>query len=911
MADQYKHLFAAVVPSRYAVRFELRDMNPGAAFEGTLRVELAVQGEGTREIELHAKQLEVLEAIAVSPLPSRSLGDGRLTADGDGVSATEIALDDAAETVLLRFPETLRGDVELKCRYRGRVSGPLLGVYHCNFAGDCAGVSTHFEPIYARYAFPCVDEPRAKARFDVTIVAPKGLTALSNMPARAQADLADGLEEHHFETTPLMSTYLLAFSVGSLGSIHAPEGSAPVPMTLYASAGQENLGRFALEVAASSLTYFEDFFGVKFPLPKLDLMVPPSFPIGGMENWGLITLTNRALLDDNASFMQRYRVAGLVAHEVSHMWFGNLVTPSWWEDLWLKEGFASWVSVLPLDAQFPGWRVWDRWAVDCVIGNDGAMEVDQYQDTHAVEVPLNHPSEIQEIFDGLSYDKGSVVVNMLYHALGRETFQKGLSAWFEKYKFGNCVTRDLWDVLAEISGKPVEKMMASWTRQEGFPVLEVRASSMDTSHGDWLISQRRFVLNGSVLADGEPNSKMAQAASWIVPLRALRALPTSTVDVEASEAVKEKMPSDPSSPVFLDGAEVRFPRREAWVKLNAGQHAPYRVLYSPEVLKELAKVAASGNDGPLSPLDRIGLVADGFALFRAGRLSTAPMMDLLQGLLLAERDSLVKAAHLEVAGRLLRIFGKRVAALPRFFARLLVAEKDRLGWGLESGPNESQADTALRPVLLSLLGLCEEESVSTEAVQLTEAYLAASRGVLMGRAPPRVDTRSVALRLGLSAAPHLWQPLCARLKATTLNEERDHVVSALTAGHRERAELEAWVTDALSGGLDTMDWSGVFVGLSKNKAHPTLAWEMLVRHWDAVFGAWGESQFKMKQIVSYAIPGAPDAATVKGFFADHPCDVASKTIGRCLEAMAVDVAFEQRSGDVDEYLNNTRVEEAK
>lgn len=882
MTVPYVHLLSAVRPKRYDVRFEFQKLGADDAFKGSLKADLDLLSPA-RTVELHAKCIQVHSAVVIFQ-------------SGEKLQMSEAVVQDASESVLLTFPSVVGpGSVVLECDFTGSIRGPLSGLYHCDFNG-IAGASTHFEPVYARYVFPCIDEPAAKAHFKISIVAPSALTVVSNMPEESSRSM-DGVTEHVFAETPRMSSYLLGFAIGDFSVIHL-EGKSPVPMALYAQRGKEKMGQFALEIAAYSLDFFEKFFDQKFPLPKLDLVVPPAFPIGGMENWGIITLTDRALMDETASLRKRQGVANLVAHEVSHMWFGDLVTPKWWDDLWLKEGFASWVNLLPLDAKYPEWRVWDSWILSKLYGGSskgGALEVDQYQATHPIEVAVNHPSEVQEIFDDLSYNKGSAVVNMLYHSLGHETFRKGLSEWLEKCKNSNSTTNELWGCLAAASGQPVAEMMTSWTQQMGFPVLEVTSSVCGE---DWEISQQRFSLKHV------KEEKRMKVNTWTIPV---------SFQHDGSAGCEER--------TLFSGCRTKIPRKGEWIKVNSGIRTPLRVCYSKELLQKIVKSGTA-----LKPMDRVGLVNDTFALVRAGMLEPSVLMSLLESLLATERDPLAWVGHIAVLRKVIDAFEgafedeEKARELKRFITHLVAPLKERLGW--EEQGTEDAWESLLRPEVLSLLGTLKDPEVCRESIQRAESYLCTapshSSGGLGGlnlkaafRSPcpacgglevPSSAVRGVALRVGLSNKASLWKSMCERLQAASNTEERDQLLIALM-GHSDGRVLEDWVAAAIGGKLPSQEWETLFAGLASNRHHKRLAWRMLIRHWDAVEKVWGQSQFKMKAIISHAMSKA-DPEEVQSFFERHPCDVAKRGIQQQLEGLEADARLNAKAQDLHNYFQS-------
>eukprot|EP00897_Mesotaenium_endlicherianum_P006583 jgi/Mesen1/5953/ME000301S05088 len=442
--------------------------------------------------------------------------------------------------------------------------------------------STQFEAIDARKALPCWDEPAVKAVFDVTLIVPQGLTGLSNMPPVSTTPRDDGSSAVRFAESPIMSTYLLAFVVGQLEKVSGTTKEG-VEVNVYTTPGKKEQGQFACDVAAKILSFFTEYFGIAYPLPKADLVAIPDFAAGAMENWGLITFRETALLVDgaNASAATRQHVAYVVSHELAHQWFGNLVTMQWWSDLWLNEGFATWVGWLGVDSTFPEWDVW-------------------------TQVPINDPKEINQVFDALSYMKGACVIRQLVAAVGAPSFKLGLNAYLDKHKYGNTVTNDLWAAIGEASGKPVKQMMDSWTAQMGYPLISVSPAS-DGAAGLHL-RQTRFLSAG--LPSPENDSQL-----WWVPVTAAACTPGG---------VLESLPVSTLSEKEADFAELVVPEG-GWLKLNSGQAGIYRVNYTPDMWQALARGVSSLE---LPPTDRLGVLMDAFALAKAGVLRTSQALEL-------------------------------------------------------------------------------------------------------------------------------------------------------------------------------------------------------------------------------------------------------------------------------------------
>ncbi len=436
-------------------------------------------------VTLHATELKVKKA---------SLSGGKLTSP---VLAKKISYNEKFETVTLDFGRTFKpGEAAaVYLEFEGTLNDKLHGFYRTAYEvrGEKRwGAATQFEATDARRAFPCWDEPDFKARFKCALIVPEGLSALSNMPVEHQSK-KNGIKHVHYEITPIMSTYLVCFVVADLEYIEGRDRNGTL-VRVYTVPGKKEQGKFALDVALHALPYFGDWFGVKYALPKCDMVSLPDFASGAMENWGLVTYRETALLVDaeNSSAAARQRVAEVVDHELAHQWFGNLVTMEWWTDLWLNEGFASYMGPKAVHDKFPEWKIWDQFIVADYLRALGSYAL---RNTHPIEIPVQDPAEIREIFDAITYSKGSSVNRMLEHYLGEEDFRKGLRNYIKQFAYKNAATNDLWDTLEKVSGKPVRAIMDGFTRQPGFPVLTVQ--SRKGKPGSLKLSQERFLFDGS------------------------------------------------------------------------------------------------------------------------------------------------------------------------------------------------------------------------------------------------------------------------------------------------------------------------------------------------------------------------------------------------------------------------------
>lgn len=735
----------AVVPSAYRI-----DLIPDLGH-------LAFTGHEDIEIDVAAPGDTVMLNQAGLTLSSARLEDGAVAA---------VSTNEANETATLRFPTTIpAGHHTLTIDYAGPIPGTPSGLYHDDYKthGGAARrmLVTQFEVADARRMFPGWDEPAFKATFQLSVTLPAGDTPISNMPVLSETPTGNGAKHVVFAATPRMSTYLLALVAGDFASRHATAGRTDVG--LFAPAGTESQGEGALAAAAAILPYYDDYFGVPYPLPKLDLIaIPGNYAAGAMENWGAITYIDNALLFDPATSAPRTRelVFEVVAHEMAHQWSGDLVTMGWWDNIWLNEGFATWMADKASDHFHPEWDIWPRQHQE----REQAMAQDAQPTTHPIQQVIHDVSEAGSAFDRISYQKGEQVIRMIEDWLGPDAFRDGMRGYMKAHAYGNTTSTDLWAALAEASHRDVAGVATSFTEQPGVPLVQVSRACTD-GRTTLTLTQGRFTINDPAAA------KLA----WQIPV-------TLGAPGVAGSAPQKLMLVGTATPSF-DGCGQPL-------KANLGEDGYYRTQYDAASLALLRASFAT-----LSATDQADLLGDQFALFRAGRAPLGEYLDLLTALQAAHVTSNAvwddTIDHVLDVDALLRGDAGR-AAFRSFASTLLTPQLTRLGW--DAKPGESFLDALLRPELVAALGKMEDPAVTAEAKARFAAFQADSRAV-----PPAL-LDPVTRIVGMQADLATWQALRDLGEAAPGTEEKLRYFGAMAAAH-DPALMQRNIAFATSGAV--------------------------------------------------------------------------------------------------------------
>jgi len=830
--DQYR-LPRTVTPVRYDIA--LSPDLARASFTGEVRIEVEIH-EPVDEIVLNALELELAEA------------------DLDGTAAAGITLDESTERATISFAEPVQpGHRHLRIAFTGTLNDKLRGFYRSTFTDDDGNerviATTQFESTDARRAFPCWDEPDLKAVFGVTLVVEDGLLAVSNSPVVEERDLGDGRREVRFGDTMKMSTYLVAFVVGPLEATE-PIDVDGVPLRVICTPGKTHMADFALEIGAHSLRYFAKYFGIRYPGEKLDFVGLPDFAMGAMENLGAVTFRENLLVIDpeRATRNELENVADVVAHEVAHMWFGDLVTMKWWNGIWLNEAFATFMELLCVDDFRPEW---DRW-VTFGLTRGAAMVIDAMESTRPVEFEVHAPEEAEGMFDVLTYQKGGGVLRMLEQYLGSEPFRSGIVRYIDKHQYGNTETTDLWDAIEAATGEPARSTMDTWIFQGGYPIVSVEPGG---EAGEIRLSQRRFRYVES-----------SDDSLWQVPILWRAGIGGEVASGRVLLSEREAM--------------VTLPGKPDWVVVNAGGWGVYRVRYAPELLRALTTDISH-----LDKLERFNLVSDTWASVLAGTTAPAEYVELVR-LFRNESDPAVWgaiASSFSILRRTIPVAER--PAFERFVRDLLRPQVERLGWEPKAG--ESELDAELRGSLLVALGWHGADAeVVAKAQQVHEQYLADPTSV-----EPNV-AEAVATLVARHGGESEFQAYLDRWRNPTTPQEMVRYLYRLADFPNEglaRRVLDLAITEVRSQ-------NGPFVifFVLMSSEHNALAWDFIEEHWDDIHARFTEPLIpRMLEAVAW-VTDADLAARIRSFLTAHPLRSGQQTIEQAMERMDVHVAFARR-----------------
>ncbi|MFZ6005087.1 MAG: M1 family metallopeptidase [Actinomycetota bacterium] len=830
----------SVLPRRYDLT--LTPDLEAATFAGSVDIDVDVL-EDVDTVVLNAIELEIDDAWVVV--------DGRRL-------EVEVSLDEAVERATLALPETLPpGPAVVSLRFRGHLNDKLRGFYRSRFTDDQGDerviATTQFEATDARRAFPCWDEPDCKAVFAVTLVIEADLQAVSNSAIISDELQDDGRRRVRFADTMVLSTYLVAFIVGPLEATD-PADVDGTPVRLLCPPGKRHLTPFGLEVAEYSLRYLADYFDLPYPGDSLDLIAIPDFAFGAMENLGCVTFRETLLLadPDQATQGELQNVVDVIAHELAHMWFGDLVTMRWWNGIWLNEAFATFMELKVTDAFRPEWERW----VSFGLARTTAFDTDALASTRPIEYPVVSPEDAEGMFDVLTYEKGAAVVRMLEQYLGEDRFRAGIRKYMAAHRYGNTETTDLWDAIEEATGEPVRRIMDSWIFQGGHPLVSVRCNDdCRTIH----LEQEpcRYLTE-------EPGD-----ARWAIPMQ-LR-YGTKSGKIATATALLD------STDFVLDVGEP-----VSWVVANVDGHGFFRVRYSAELREALV----TNPQVELSDVERYGLVDDTWVAVLAGATPAADFLDLAERFG-DETDVSVWRRLLTALDQLERLLdGPARSAFHRRVRDLVAPALERLGWSGQAG--DTDRDRELRGALIGALAtLGDDPGAQAQVAKLFASY----------RSDPTSVEANVAAAVVRASAVRADQALLDEIiegfRSGATPQEEQRYLYAL-AEVRDPDLMEQVLALALTSEVRTQNAPFLIGACVANRDNGAIAWRVVHEHWDEMNERFpSNSIVRMLQGIR-AISDPALAADVEAFLSEHPVPQAKQTLLQHLERMRVTVALADR-----------------
>ncbi|KAI9303817.1 aminopeptidase [Cunninghamella echinulata] len=838
-------------------------------FQGQVKINLDVV-EDTRVITLNTHEIKIHSAT--------------LTQDTASQTTTDITYDEKKTEASLTFSDSIKAQKKavLDIKFEGILNDQMVGFYRSSYK-DSEGntkylATTQFEPTDARRSFPCWDEPSLKATYDITLVVPTELTALSNMNVISEEPYKeDGWKQVKFATTPLMSTYLVAYIVGPFEYIEAytsgEHNGRPIQTRVYTLPGASEQGRLALNVAIQALEFFAEQFGEPYPLPKMDMVAIPDFESGAMENWGLVTYrTVYLLFNEKASSVQfKKHVAYVVCHELAHQWFGNLVTMQWWNELYLNEAFATWVGWLATDHIFPEWDIWTSFVNEDM---PRALKLDSLRSSHPIEVDVADAAEIHQIFDAISYDKGASVIRMLSSWLGVDTFLAGVRRYIQQHKWGNASSNDLWTALSEEAKVDVSKFMTLWTKRVGYPVLTVSSTGPDSIN----VAQSRYLSTGDLKADDEQTT-------WWVPLHLL----TSDNEIK---------------PYILTEKEQTFkvPSDQAF-KLNAGQTALYRVHYSEDLIKRLANEIKKQDKGLLAKTsDRVGLISDVASLMVSGEQSTVSFLELASSFE-HETEYFVWSQLAGHLGSVISVWYEQPEevkeGLNKVRRNLFGPLATQLGWTVGSGDND--LTNLLRVLAISSAGGSKHTETIEEAKKRFWSFVGGDHDSIHPNLRSSVFSITLKNEEDSEQVIKAWEAILAIYKDESIPNDQQLIALSVLGDTKNPSLIKRCLDMVLDETqVRPQDVVYIFSTLGNNDKARDELWNFFVENYEVLHKKFGKNISMFGNIVKAIIRGYANfekLETIREFFKDKDTKEYERPLQNALEDVTIRAKWVQRDNN--------------
>ncbi|KAG6581845.1 Aminopeptidase M1, partial [Cucurbita argyrosperma subsp. sororia] len=833
------------IPNRYDLH--LNTNLSASTFSGIVRITLAILNH-TKFIVLNALELDV-HGVSYS------------NSNAQSYRPSQVILDEEDEILVLVFDDVLGvGEGILEIEFSAPLNRHLKGFYKCTYVDG--GVKknmavTQFEAVDARRCFPCWDEPALKASFKISLDIPKELMALSNMPVLDEK-LNGDIKTVSFEESPNMSTYLVAFVVGLFDYIEDTTAEG-IKVRVYCPLGKSEQGRFSLNIAVKVLDYFTKYFSMSYPLPKLDMVAVPEFGGGAMENNGLIVYRENLLLYDelHSSAENKQILAICVAHEVAHHWFGNLVTLAWWSDLWLNEGFATWISYMAIDTLFPEWKMWTQFLQQTARG----LVIDALEESHPIEMEIHPARSIDDKFDAISYKKGSTIIQMLQIYLGDDNFQKALSEYIKRYAWKNAKTDDLWAVISEESGTQINLMMDTWTKQMGYPVIYVKSSDNTLE-----FEQSHFLLSGQ-----------HSDSQWIIPIT----FSLGSYNKHKNFLLETKFHVVDISKDFA-GTIPNTGDGNFWIKVNTSQSGFYRVKYDDKLESQLRKAI---ENNLLSDTDKFGILDDAYALCQAGHQSLSSVLSLID-VYRKELDYIVTSRLIYVCNGIVNIATEAIPdlvfELKQFFINVLQFSATKLGW--EAIPGEDHSSAILRGKIYGALVSFDDDKTHDEAMQHFQAYVRDRKTTLFSADTKKAVYLAVMRKATVSSRNGFESMLQLYREAETA-EDKEEILRILAACPDPDLLVEA-LDFFMSEEVREQDVIYGLSGISFEGRH--MAWEWFKENWEPIFNKYGHillTNFVRDIITPFC--SNEEADEIEAFFATHPHEMVAMDLKQSLEQVRI------------------------
>ena len=823
-----------VIPINYALEFEPIFKNFTFNGKETITIECK---ESVNSITLHCAELKIKSCYVKH----------------NGISQKAVTKTDVKkEELTIILKNKIKGTAFVEIEFTGELNDRLLGFYRSQYKqnGKTKYLATsQFEAADARRAFPCWDEPKAKATFDISIIAENKFTAISNMPIASKKRMKNKTL-YHFAKTPVMSTYLLYLGVGEFEYLTGKIGK--IQVRVITTRGNKSKGKYSLELGKKLLLSYEKYFGIKYPLPKLDLIAIPDFASGAMENWGAITFRETILLYDpkTSSTKTKQYIAEVISHEIAHQWFGNLVTMKWWNDLWLNESFATFMATKFVDKFYPEWDLWNQFVEDAM---NTAMGLDSLKNTHPIDVKVNSTSEIREIFDAISYDKGGCVLRMLEHYVGESNFQKGLKQYLADFKYKNAEGQDLWDAIGKISKMPVRAMVLTWLKQSGFPVVEIEKQD-SILH----LKQRRYMLE---------YDKKSNKGLWSIPL---------SVGLKAESF--QKLFTKKSMSVKLSKYSIGF-------VANFGRKGFYRVKYDAGTLLDLKMLV---DQKQIPPIDRWAIQNDLFSLCMSGDETVRNYLDFSDAYY--DEDSYlasVNVAH-NLSSLYFRAFDEEFSAEIRNYAvNYLKKILYDLGWNPKK--TDKHTDALMRGFTISTLGKLDDDEVTIESENKYKQFLKNPNSL----SPDLVEP--VCSVMAWNGNSKIHEELTRLYRNAKTMEEKLRFLGAMCSFKDEKLLLKS-LNFSQTPEVRSQNMQLPIMKVAANPYGKKILWPWLKANWPKLSKKVGRGNPLFNRIVASISSIADDSMEkeIRQFFKKNPTPGTERTQEQTLERIRINSKFLRR-----------------